>query len=297
LEKLEESGEKQAIAVRHAKYFASLLSRIDTRLAQGTRSLGEHLGNVRAALEGAFGDGDPSLAIHLTVGAVPIFLELSLLSECHKWSSAALLRLDDTVRGSPQEMVLQEAVAISSTWTRGNSDDVRAAIMRALEIAQSRRDTAARLRLLAGLHMFLLRAADIRGSLAVAEELENAARTARDANYGVIANWLLGCSHHFMGNQVAARHQLQSGLARSLNVQLFGLDYRLRALVVFQRVLWLSGFPDRALEVAREAIREAEGSSKPLNICFACLYTAPVFLWCGELGAAQDALVKLMTHP
>jgi predicted ATPase len=80
-------------------------------------------------------------------------------------------------------------------------------------------------------------------------------------------------------------------------VHLFGLDYRLRALVVFQRVLWVSGFPDRALEVAREAIREAEGSSKPLNICFACLYTAPVFLWCGELGAAQDALEKLMTHP
>ena len=171
--------------------------------------------------------------------------------------------------------------------------------MRALEIADNRSDTSSRLRLLAGLHMFLLRAAEIRGSLAVAEELENAARTAMDASYGVIADWLLGCSHHFMGNQSAARQHLERGFARSghLNAQLFGLDYRLRALIVFHRVLWLSGFPNRALEVAREAIREAEASGKPVNVCFACLYTTPLFLWCGELAAAHDALERLMAHP
>ncbi len=152
-EKLEESGEKQAIALRHAKYFASLLGRLESR---SPRSLGEYLGNVRAALEAAFGAHASTLAIDLTVVAAPIFLELSLLSECHKWTSAALLLLDDTLRGSRQEMVLQEAVAVSSTWTRGNGDDVRAAIMRALEIAESRSDTSTRLRLLAGLHMFRL---------------------------------------------------------------------------------------------------------------------------------------------
>ena len=316
LEKLEESGEKEAIALRHAKYFASLLNRTDTHVPHRARSLVEHLGNVRAALEWAFSDGaarsgprapdskstlacDPILAIDLTVGSVPIFLELSLLSECHKWSAAALLQLGDTMRGSRQEMVLQEAVAVASTWTRGNGDDVRAAIMRALEIAHSRCDGSTRLRLLAGLHMFLLRAADIQGSLNVAREFEGAARTEMDASYSVIADWLLGCSHHFMGNQPAARQHLQRGLAASgnLHAQLFGLDYRLRALVVYQRVLWLSGFPDRALAVARDGIREAETSSKPLNICFSCLYTAPLFLWCGEWRAARDVLEKLMTHP
>jgi predicted ATPase len=316
MEKLEASGEKPVTALRHARYLASLLGRIDTRISHGARSLGEHLGNVRAALEWAFSDRDagsgsrgvastgrrardPILAIDLTVGSVPIFLELSLLTECHKWSTAALLLLDDTVRGSRQEMVLQEAVAVSATWTRGNGDDVRAAITRALEIAHGRDDTSTRLRLLAGLHMFLLRAANIRGSLAVAEEFTNAARTTAEPSYGVIADWLLGCSHHFMGNQPAARQHLERGLACSghLNAQLFGLDYRLRALIVLQRVLWLSGFPNRALEVAREAIREADASSKPVNICFSCLYTAPVFLWCGELRSAHDVLEKLMTHP
>jgi len=320
MDKLEASGEKQTIALRHAQYFARLLGRIDagfeTRTSSAARSLGQHLSNVRAALERAFSVGDvgrdphgadpnrafardPGLVIDLTVGSVPIFLELSLLSECHKWSTAALLLLDDTTRGSRQEMVLQEAVAVSSTWTRRNGDDVRAAILRALEIARSCGDTPTRLRLLAGLHMFLLRAADIRGSLAVAEDLERAVQAAAELSYTIVADWLLGCSHHFLGNQSAACEHLQRGLAcpDHLNAQLFGLDYRLRALVVFHRVLWLKGFPNRALEVARETICEAEASDKPVNICFACLYTAPLFLWCGELASARDALGKLMGHP
>jgi predicted ATPase/DNA-binding winged helix-turn-helix (wHTH) protein len=307
LERLEESGETQAIAYRHAKYFASLLDRrgsIASHQANHVSSLSEHLGNVRASLEWCFGDGeaiarDPVLAIDLATGSVPIFLELSLLNECHKWSAAALALLDDATRGSRQEMVLQEARAISSTWTLGNGDGVHAAIARALEIAQSLGDTARRLRLLVGLHIFLIRIADLRGSLAVAQELESAAHSAVDSSYMVISDWLLGSSHHFMGNQAAALRHLRRGLAspNPVNVQLFGLDYRVRALVTFDQVLWLNGFPDRAMETAREAIGEAAKLSKPLNVCFSLLYTAPIFLWCGDFAAAHDVLEKLMAHP
>jgi predicted ATPase len=102
-----------------------------------------------------------------------------------------------------------------------------------------------------------------------------------------------------MGNQEAAQRHFNRGFAcpSPLNVQLFGLDNRVRALVTFDRVLWLCGSADRALEIAREAIAEAAKLSKPLNVCFSLLYTAPVFLWCGEFGAARDVLEKLMTHP
>jgi len=90
MEKLEESGEKPAIALCHAKYFAFLLGRFDRRVSQFVRSAGEVLGNVRAALEWGFSDVDtdwerragsathmsaphPSLAIDLTVGLFPFF--------------------------------------------------------------------------------------------------------------------------------------------------------------------------------------------------------------------------------
>jgi predicted ATPase/DNA-binding winged helix-turn-helix (wHTH) protein len=298
LEKLEESGEKEAIADRHAKYFASLLNSVDAGVG-----LSERLSNVRASLEWAFSDvetvRDPFLAVNLAAGSVPIFVELSLLNECHKWSAAALTLLDDTTRGSRQEMVLQEAQAISSTWTLWNDDSARAAMTRALDIAQSLSDTSSRLRLIAGLHIFLLRAGELRESLTVAEEFASIARLANHAPYAAIADWLLAASHHFMGHQAAARQHLERGLAlpAAPQPQLFGLDYRLRARVTYNRVLWLSGFPDRAMDGAHEVIREAEKSSKPLNLCFSYLYTATLFLWCGELGAAHESLEKLMTHP
>jgi len=297
LEKLQQSGEKPAMALRHARFVQDRLARVDTRNSRGAAAVAEYLANVRAALEWAFSQPDPILAIDLAVAAAGIFLELSLLSECHRWATAALRLVNDTMPGSRQEMVLQEAVAASSTWTRGNGDDVRAAIARALQIAQSNGDLATRLRLLAGLHIILLRVSDMRGSLAIAEEFASAARTAMDVSYNAIADWLLGCSHHFMGNQSAAREHLERGLAGTDTAQLFGLDYRFRALICYHRALWLSGFPSRAAEIARHTIAAAEASSKPLTKCFAFLYTLPTLLWCGELEVAHDVLEKLMTHP
>lgn len=36
---------------------------------------------------------------------------------------------------------------------------------------------------------------------------------------------------------------------------------------------------------------------KPLSVCFSYLYTAPLFLWCGDNRAARQVLEKLMAHP
>jgi predicted ATPase/DNA-binding winged helix-turn-helix (wHTH) protein len=310
--KLEQDGEKPATASRHARYFAQfavcagLLDLPDSRAPD----LAEHLGNLRAALDWCFirssavpeeaGDRDAaSLRFDLVAAAAPLLVELSLLDECHKWSSEALSLLDDRTRGSKGELVLQEARAISATWTKNNADDVRSAITRGLEIARQRDDTSSVLRLLAGLHIFLVRFGDFAGSRPVAEELAATARSNMAEPYECISDWLLGSSEHFIGNQALAQQYYDAGFARPgpRNFALFGLDYRVRALVTFARVLWLRGLPRRAMEVAREAVSEAAVLSKPLNACFAYLNAAPVFLWCGEYDEARELLEKLTTHP
>lgn len=330
LEKLERSGERQATARRHAAYYAQLLDdacggEVDPHQDSRAVSLVEHLGNVRAALDWCFGRSaampskrsvgnasrapadaptatdvhDAALGVELAAASVPLFMELSLLNECYKRSMSALAMQDDAARGSRVEMVLQEARAITSTWTRGNGEDVREAIARGLTIAERLGETAHQLRLLVGMHMFLVRAGNFRGSLVAAERLDAVARNASDESYMIISDWLRGSSEHFIGNQAAAQQHFQKGFARPgpRNVQLFGLDCRVRALVSYARVLWLRGAPDRAMEVAREAIDEAARASKPLNVCFSFLYTAAVFLWCGDLGAANDVLQRLVVHP
>jgi tetratricopeptide (TPR) repeat protein len=263
----------------------------------------EYLGNVRAGLSWCFGDSAiPSrirVGIELAAASVPMFLGLSLLSECHSWSKTALARLDDASQRTRLELVLQEALAISSSWTRGNGDDVKEALARGLELATLLGDAGARLRLFVGMHVFLLRVGDFRGSLVIAEQLQAVAREDSNASYRTLGNWLRGSSEHFLGNQAAAQLHFKRGfeLAGARNMQLFGLDYRVRALVTYSRVLWLRGFPDQAVDAVREALREAAQSNKPLNVCFALLYTAPVFLWCGDLDAARKGLDELMAHP
>jgi predicted ATPase/DNA-binding winged helix-turn-helix (wHTH) protein len=306
--KLEQSGEAETVACRHASHLTNHLEEIFSgrinRAHPTPPSLAAHLGNVRAALAWCFAQktGDPErrrLAFRLTAASTPLLLELSLLNECYEWSGKALTLLDDTTLGTRQEMVLQETRAISGTWTRGNGEDVRAAIDRGLEIARQRGDAQHLLRLLVGRQMFLIRIGDFRGSRAAAEELAVAARGENDDSYQIIADWLRGSSEHFMGNQAAAQQHYETGFARPgpRNVQLFGLDHRVWALVAFARVLWLSGSPKRAMEVAREAITEAAHLSLPVNVCFAFLYTAPVFLWCGDYDTANEVLEKLMAHP
>jgi predicted ATPase/DNA-binding winged helix-turn-helix (wHTH) protein len=314
-QKAEQSGELWATAQRHAEYFSRLLisasgAGIDPHHDQRALALGEHLANVRAALDWCFGEReagssatatvrDVTLGVDLAAAAAPVLLQLLLLTECHKWSTKALSLLDDAARGSRKEMVLQETLAIASMWTRGNGDDVRTAIARCLDIANRLDETAHRLRMMVGLHIFLIRAADFRRSLVVAEQLTSAARATADVSYRVMADWMRGSSRHFIGDQRAAQIHLEKGFGRAgpHNLPLFGLDYRVRALTTYARVLWLTGFPDRAMSVARETIGEATVSGRSVDVCFSLLYTTSIFLWCGNWSAAAEALEKLMQQP
>jgi len=294
LDKLEQTGEKTEIARRHANYLASLLSRIT---ASNSGTAGEHLGNLRAALEWTC-KFDPALAVELAASGVPVFLDLSLLTECHQWTSKALTLLDDKTRGTTHELDLQEALAISESWTLGNHASVHQALSRGLEIAQDLRDVPRRLRLLAGRHVFLIREAELGESLKVAEEYAAIAAKSGEPSRGAIADFLLGSSKHFLGRHGEAREHFERGLAwpGNFSQQFFGLDPRIRAMVTASRVMWLNGFPDRALTLTREAISIASSAGRPLDVCFVLLYSGPVFLWCGEECAAREVLDQLMAH-
>jgi predicted ATPase/DNA-binding winged helix-turn-helix (wHTH) protein len=307
-EKLEELGEADTVARRHAQYFAQLMREGSAQNGGGSQSAFsyEHLGNLRSALDWSFRNGPAppeeatrSLSIDLAAAAAPVFLEFSLWSECQRWCEAALARLDDSTRGDYRELVLQEARAISLMWAQGNSDEVRLAITRGLEVAHRLESTVHRLRLLTGLHTFLVRTNDFRGSLEVADQLACVAQETEDELCLAMSDWLRGSSNHFLGHQLIARQLYESGFQRGgvRAEQHFGLDFRVRALVGFSRTLWLNGLPERASQIAKQAIDEAVRSGKPINICFSLIYTCHVFLWCGDLVAAQNSVHQLISHP
>jgi predicted ATPase/DNA-binding winged helix-turn-helix (wHTH) protein len=304
--KLVERGEADDIARRHAIYYSNYLEHDEViQSTFGEHDLSgyaPHIGNVRAALEWAFSDhGDIAVGVELATWAAPLFVGLSLLDECRSWCEQALAALDDAGRGTRREMILEEALALSSMFTKGNGDEVRAAIERGLALAKTFEDKNHQLQLLAGLNIFLTRIGDFRGSLAVAEQAIAVARAAKSTAGLVITDWMLGVSHHLVGNQAAAQRHCEGGMGNAvelgqLNANFFGYDHRIRALVALARALWLRGFSEQALRAAQQAIDEAERRDHPVSVCISLIYAAPVFLWTGDLGRAEDSIERLIAY-
>jgi predicted ATPase len=131
--KLTQRDEVDSIARRHAIFYSRFLQGekiIQSRFGEYDLSaFSPHIGNVRAALEWALSDrGDVTIGIALAASAAPLFIGLSLLEECRRWCEEALAALDDTGRNTRPEMVLQEALALSSMYTTDHNEQIRAAL-------------------------------------------------------------------------------------------------------------------------------------------------------------------------
>jgi predicted ATPase/DNA-binding winged helix-turn-helix (wHTH) protein len=304
--KLVERGEADFIARRHAIFYSRFLehdeiiqSVFDEHDLSGYAS---HIGNARAALGWALSErGDVAVGIELATWAAALFVKLSLLEECRRWCERALAALDDANRGTRQEMILQEALAMSSMFTKGHGDQVRAAIERGLALAEAFQDRGRQLRLLAGLNIFLTRLGDVRSALAVGEQSGVIAQAAKHSAGTIWAEWWVGISHHFLGNQAAAQLHLERGMALAaelgtFNANFFVFDYRSVETVFLARTLWLRGFSDRALGIVQNAIDEAASRDNPVPICISLVYASMLSLRTDDLLGASDLIEQLIAH-
>jgi predicted ATPase/DNA-binding winged helix-turn-helix (wHTH) protein len=303
--KLADRGEGGQTARRHALYYTDLLKPETTKASvfvEDVSRYAPHLENVRAALEWCFsGTGDAAIGIELSGRSAPLFARLSLLRECERWCDRAVAALPEEDRGTQRELALREALAMSSMYTRGNSDEVRVAIERGLALAEALGDCRHQLRLLASLHIFLTRICSHRAALEISERSATVARAAGDSTGIVIAEWMLGVTHHLLGNQAAAQHHCERGFelsaaTRHVYIDVFGYDHHVRALIILARTQWLRGRPERALALAHQSIEEAARRDHPIAVCLALIYTIPVFFWTGEVEAAEESAERLIAR-
>jgi predicted ATPase len=293
-------AERAELATRHATYYRRWLEQAAAELptcADGAQ-LAPHfagLNNVRAALEWCFGaDGNAEIGVGLAAAAAPVFLAMSLLPECHRWSERALLALDETSRGGREEMQLQASLGLSLMFTRGHSDAACAALNRSLAIAKARGDLLNEVRLLGPLHMYHVRAGDFKVSLQYAKRGSEVASTLGDVGASVLARTLLGISLHLMGDLSGARVELEAALepgpgsptSRTIH---FGFDHYSWAGIALTTTLWLQGYPAQAMARVHQAIKDAERMRHPVSLAIV-LNAVAVLLWIGDLGAAEQHL-------
>lgn len=295
------------LAVRHAAYYRQWLEQSGTdwpTLSTGTERSPHFaaLNNVRAALDWCFGvNGNVQVGVGLAAAAAPVFLAMSLLPECHRWSERAILALDGGFRGGAEEMHLQAALGTSLMHMRGEIDSARVAFNRALAIAEERGDLLDQVRLLGPLHMFHLRGGDFKAALRYARRCSAIAETLGDAVATALAHSILGISLHLTGDLSGARRELEAalkhwpGFRRSSTIYL-GFDYSNRAGIVLARTLWLQGHPAEALERARQAINDAARMDHPISLTIVLHWAASVFLWTGDLQGAEEHIDWFITR-
>jgi tetratricopeptide (TPR) repeat protein len=154
------------------------------------------------------------LGVALGAASTRLFLERSLLTECHRWSARAIAALDDGNRGTRQEMDLHAALGLSLMFTQGNSEQVGNSLIRSLELAGQLDDFNNQLRLLERLHLFHVRIGNFEEALAFARLGETVAAKLGDPVRLAQIHVALGISYHLQGNNPAARACLESALGQ-----------------------------------------------------------------------------------
>jgi predicted ATPase len=293
-----DDAELADLAVRHANYYRGWLEQVGTEwltLSSGAqRALHlAGLANVRAALEWCFGaNGSAEIGVRLAAAAVPVFLAMSLLPECQRWSGRAILALDATTRGGIEEMRLQSGLGMSLIFTRAHSDVAQTALERSFAIAEGRGDVHNQMLLLGPLYLFHFRTADFKTSLHYAERSAAVARIIGDPSDIGLAHCLSGVSRHYMGDLDGARLDLEAaleqapGLGRTPTIY-FGFDCYNWAGIPLARNLWLQGHPAQAVGRTCRTVKDAERVGHPVTLTIVLHWAASVFLWVGDLANAE----------
>jgi predicted ATPase/DNA-binding winged helix-turn-helix (wHTH) protein len=307
IEKLRETGEREMRAHRHAEYLRDLMHKAeeewDTRSTLEWRdTYAPQIDDVRAALDWSFSsEGDATIGVALTAGAVPLFCELWLLEECRVRAEHALAFLEQTNAGDDrQRMKLYAAVASSQAYTSVSARDTRAAWGATLKLGEALSDTEYQLRALWGIWGTHVNRGEFNEGLAIAKRFSRLAQTASDTNDQLVGDRITGATLHFLGDQPGARQHIERMLAayvmptRRSNALRFQSDQRVTALMYLARILWLQGFPDRALGIAEADVEDAQRTRHPQSLCNALAGAAcPVAFLSGDLAAAERYTMML----
>jgi predicted ATPase len=293
-------AEAADLAVRHAAYYRRWLEQTGTEwaaLSTGAERTPHFaaLNNVRAALEWSFGEsGDLRIGVGLAAAAAPVFLAMSLLTECFRWSEQAILALDEASRAGREEMRLQTALGVSLMFTRGGKDAARVALNRSLAIAKARGDPLDEARVLGPLAMFYLRTGNFKAALNHAKRCSALARAEDDDAAIELEHSVLGTSLHLSGDLGSARVELEAALARGLRAQPrttaihLGFEGKHLAGAILARTLWLQGHPTQAVERARQTVKDATAMDHSLTLSIALIWAISVFLWTGDIQTAEE---------
>jgi predicted ATPase len=304
LQKLEESGERAVYARRHARQCLAAMEAANAAWEASPPEmwLARHrhlIDDVRAALDLSFRTEDEAAtAVALTVAAVPLWYQLSLLSECYQRACHAL-SLPAVALSPTQEMRLYAAVAWSLMQIKGFVQETRDTWTALLALSRDNSDPDHQLRALWGLWAARVSEGGLRTSLALAEEFSALAQQTSELDR-CVGDRMVGHSLHLLGDQAAAREHLERMLANyappatGADLMRYIFDQRALARCFLARISWLQGYPEHAMKIACDVTNDERARGDALSLCQVLVQAAcPVGLMVGDLVAVEEFVSDL----
>jgi predicted ATPase/DNA-binding winged helix-turn-helix (wHTH) protein len=304
--KLTDSGESMNLKRHHCERMVCRLEEFNASVAirSSPESVDFVVGNLselRGALEWSFSDpGDAALGTRLIAASACFFMQLSLLTECVTWTERAIGSLEAANRGTTLELELQACLALSLMATKGNVRATHDALIRALDVADTREDASMQLLLLHGLYEWKLRSGDFRDLMELTTRVQTAAKRIADPAVDAISKALIAITCFFMGDNretpTLARNALGAPVySTRLNLASFGYTNSCGLLPVLARNLWRQGYPDQAVSVSERAVSAATDLNHPASLCYVLMSCVVVPLKTGDWQRAEELIQLLLS--
>ncbi len=188
-----------------------------------------------------------------------------------------------------QELDLQTRLGATLTTIKGfAAPEVAAAYERARILCRESQDPAQRFSVLRGLWIYDLVRAEWQAANDLAEEMLVLARRQRNAGYEIEGHRALGMTLLWRGAFVRARDHLEEGCRvydpqqHHVHAFRYGNDPGIACLVHEAFVLWVLGYPDRALAACRKAVALARHLVHPFSLAQALIYSIFIHQCRGE---------------
>jgi len=289
------------IRQRHAEHICVVLERLrgnweDFITAVRLTNSAGRVADVRSALTWAFGsDGAVALGVRITVAAIPMWEHLSLLDEGIAHLSRALSKgraagLTDI----GAEARLQLALASSLMYARGLTKEADDAWNLALSLADRSGEVECRLKAHWGRAVYDIhigRPTDAAHRLHFFGEL---CRMLSDQSAAPDGERLLAAAEMYLGDFPAAKARLDRlsalclGGGKRVGHAHFQINRAVATRTTLAMLLWLTGEPEKAAELAENTVQEALSSGHALSLCNVLSLTAcPIALWSGRIDDAE----------
>ncbi|MBB3268514.1 putative ATPase/DNA-binding winged helix-turn-helix (wHTH) protein [Azospirillum sp. OGB3] len=309
LAKLLLRGEFNGIILRLANHLCRVLEHshgeielfpADEWLARYSR----HINNVRVVLDWAYSaKGDPAVGLAVTVAAIPLWYQLSAVDECLKCVKRALLSIGpgpERDAQARQVMQLYRALGLSQAFKVGFALQAPAAFAKALEMAEDLHDVDAQSEALWGLWLCRVGMGEYRNALGVAQQFMKLANNGLDR---FIGDRMMSMTLFCMGDCKGARthadrmlaHDVSAPEAIATSAVRFRFGQSVTARVQPAQLLWIQGFPDQAVQAAKNAVDAARASGHAISLCEALArWACPVWVHVGDMAAADLAITTMI---